>query len=224
MDGVSGFGVADGTDDGVRDGETAGSPALRYGEGLGGVLDVVEGEDLGAGSPPDGGGGVFQDDLDGRLDETGPGGGPVTRAGGSAHDQAGDGSGAFVGDLFVGGLVEDVVERRLDAGGSPGLLLQVGFLVSPIEGTFDSLRSDEALACFDGSGEEAVGGQGVGGGLAEDSLELGDEVFLAGSGVVLEPGDSVDGGALGVPGGGFLDLPEDGSVFTVFEGDLVELR
>src|SRR5262245_27618941 len=85
VDGVSGFGVADGADDGVGDGETAGSPALRYGEGLGGALDVVEGEDLGAGSPPGGGGFIFQDDLDGSLDQAGPGGGPVAGAGGSAH-------------------------------------------------------------------------------------------------------------------------------------------
>src|SRR6185295_9316616 len=143
--------------------------------------------------------GVFQDDLDGGLGEAGPGGGAVARARGATHHQARARSGAVVGDLFVGGLVEDVVDRRLDAGGAPGFLLQVALLVSPVEGAIDSAGGYEALACLDGSGEEAVGGQGVGGGLALDSLKGGDEVFLAGSGVVLEPGDSYHGGALGVP-------------------------
>ena len=172
----------------------AGAAAPRDGVGFFEALEVVEGEDFGLRPPPGGGGAVFEDDFDGLLGEGRPGGLAVAGAGGSAHDEAGAGSGAVVGELFVGGLVEDVVGGGLEAGGAPGLLLDVGFLVSPIEGSIDALRGDEALACFDGSGEQAVFGEGVGGDLPRGALEGGEEVFLAGSGIVEEPGDAGHGG------------------------------
>src|SRR4028118_1077131 len=80
-----------------------------------------------------------------------------------------------------------------------------------------------ALGGLDGAGEEAVFGEGVGGDLPSCALEGGEEVFLAGSGVVEIPGDSGDGGARGEPGPDLFHLTVGGSGGAVLDLDLVHL-
>ena len=86
VDGGAGLHLADGADDGVHDGQAAGSPALRYGGGFFGGLDVVEGQDFDE-DPHQAAAVSSSGRLDGRLDEAGPTGLAVAGAGGSAHDE-----------------------------------------------------------------------------------------------------------------------------------------